>query len=115
MIILYSQFWVGGRVQDSTEIGVVSLDSEVSTFSPGGSPGVLDEPVVSSTVSSVSDGEDTMVESLSTEMLDDSTEVELEMSSINSDRNWSNVKSGLQLVNRFFNIMEASNFKDTLG
>jgi len=34
---------------------------DISLLSPGCSPGVLDEPIVSSTVSSVSNGEDTVV------------------------------------------------------
>jgi len=108
--------WVGGRVFDSTEIAVVSLDSEVSLFSPGRSPGVLDEPVWGSVVFSVSDEEDSVVEVLSTQSLDDSTEVELEVHGVNGDGDWSVLEGGHQLLGvLLWDVSEASDLKETLA
>ena len=67
-----------------------SQDSEVSLLSPGWSPGVLKEPVVSSVVGSVADDEHSVIEAGSTESLHDTTVVELEQDgcSVNGNRDW---------------------------
>jgi len=76
----------------------ISEDSEVTFFSPAATPGVLEEPVVFTTVSTISDNEDTVVEGGSAEVLDDSTEVELESeaSGINGNGDWSLSNGGLK-------------------
>jgi len=64
--------WVRSRVEDTARV-VGKTDSNVTFISPAWSPGVFDESVLLSVKGSVSDGEDTVVESGTTSRSDDST------------------------------------------
>ena len=52
--------WVGWLSKDTAN--VVGTDLDVTLVSPAWAPGVLDEEVLLSTLSTVSDGKDTVVE-----------------------------------------------------
>ena len=91
--------WVGWLHGD-TALGWSDLD--VSSISPGGTPGVLDEEVLLSALSSVSDGEDTVVESGAASAGDDTGVVSLEdvLVGLDSDGNWSLGEGSLELSTR---------------
>ena len=76
-------------------LGHVSHNSDVALLTPGGAPRVLDEPVVSLALSSLTNKEDTVIEAGSAEVLDNTTKVELESKrgTIDGNRNWSFSKS----------------------
>lgn len=73
--------------------------SDVSLLSPRSSPGVSDEEVVLTVVSSVSNGGDGVIKVGSAVLgVEDSTRVELEVSvGFNRDASWLNVDGSLQL------------------
>jgi len=79
------------KTTDSSIVGGLSDDSEISLLSPVSTPRVLEDPIVSSIFSTVSNNEDSMIEISSTiSTLDNSRTVRLENISIsfNSNRNW---------------------------
>jgi len=89
--------WLGLLTADTFALlGHVSGNSDVALLTPGGAPRVLDEPVVSLTLSSLTNEEDTVIEAGSAEVLDNTTEVELESkrSTIDGNGDWSLSKSG---------------------
>merc|ERR1719198_1398839 len=94
-----SERWLGWlRLLTADTLGLlghVSLDSNVALLTPGGAPGVLDDPVVGLTFGTLTNKEDTMIKTSSAEVLDDSTEIELESErcAIDGNRNWSVLKS----------------------
>jgi len=92
--------WEGWEHLDTADtVSVFDSDSDISTFSPAGSPGVLDNVVVLSVLGSPSNSEDTVVKRGSAGgSSDDSTSVVLEDSSVglNSNGNWSSGESRLK-------------------
>ena len=62
--------WVGSSQEDTTD--VVLSDFDISIISPRGRPGVLDEEVVNSVFSTITNSEDTVVK-LSTATLGEDT------------------------------------------
>jgi len=94
--------WPDGDLLDTTDSlsGFLGSDSDVSRFSPGGSPGVSDNVVFLSVLSSVSDGGDGVVESGSRALgLGDNTTGVVHESGllgIDGDGNWSLLDGGFQ-------------------
>jgi len=92
--------WPGGRHLDTADtITVLNSKSDVSRFSPGGSPGVSDDVVVLSVLGSPSDGNDTVVELGSASGSgNNTTSVVLEWSlvGLNSNRDWSVLEGSLE-------------------
>ena len=82
----------------------VTLDHaelDVSLVSPGGSPRVLDEPVVATVLGTVADGEDGVIEvGSASDVVHDTSLVELEAGHVGLDGNSGGLegKSGLHLV-----------------
>ena len=62
--------WVGSSQEDTTDI--VLSDFDISIVSPRGRPGVLDEEVVNSILSTITNSKDTVVK-LSTAILGEDT------------------------------------------
>lgn len=108
----FSLGWVGGREGDST---LGWSDSDVSLISPCWSPGVLDEEVVLSAKSSVSDSEDTVVKLLSTSGGNNTTGISLEgpLVSFDSNGDWVLVKSSSELGGCGSNILVSFNGTNT--
>jgi hypothetical protein len=62
--------WVGCHLEDTTN--VVLSDFDISIVSPRGRPGVLDEEIVNSILSTITNSKDTVVK-LSTAILGEDT------------------------------------------
>ena len=74
---------------------------DVALITPGGVPGVFDDPVILVILSAVADGEDGMVEGVAAiAVVEDTSHVALEWytACINGDRKGLHVESGLHLV-----------------
>ena len=110
----YSLGWVGWLLGDTALVGG---DLDVSLISPGGTPRVLDEEVLLTVLGSVSDGEDTVVESGSASGGDDTTVVSLEdvLVGLDGDGNWSLGEGSLELSDTMFlDILVGSDGTNTL-
>ena len=79
---------VGGRVEETASVLTLATGkTDVARLTPGGAPGVLDEPVVLARVRSVTGGEDTVVELLTAGRGgEDATSVEGPVGGVNGDR-----------------------------
>jgi len=93
--------WLGGwaRLDSADTSAFLDTESDVAVLSPGFTPGVLDEVVLNAVVGTVADGEDSVVELISTALGDDTTSVRLEDSlvSLNGNGDWAQVESSLEL------------------
>ena len=113
---VFSLGWVGCHLEDTTD--VVLSDFDISIISPWGRPGVLDEEVVNSILSTITNSEDTVVELSSAILGEDTWGVGLERSLISFNGNWNGLfnEGSFQLSSRVgWDIRVTSNFTNTLG
>ena len=98
--------WVRGGLENTTN--VVLSNSNVTLVTPSSSPGVLDEEVVLSVKSTISDGENTVIEVGSTSGGDDTAGVGLEgkLIGFNGNGDWLLGDSSLHLGDGLSNISE---------
>ena len=93
-----SHSWSNGAELDTADtIAITGVgDLDVSIVTPGCTPRVLDEVVGLSVVSSVSNGEDTVVEGSSTARVEDTAGVHLEggLVGLDGDGGWSSLDGG---------------------
>ena len=122
MISIYSvSDWVRWLGLDSADTSSVSDgDSDVSSFSPSGGPGVLDDVVFSNgLVNTVTDGEDTVVKGGSAGFgSDDTTGVLMEdrLVSFDGDRDWSVLEGSFEGIGGFWgDIVVGGNLDESLG
>jgi len=106
--------WVG-RLVGNTALGEGHLD--VTLVTPAGTPGVLDENVVSSLFGTVANSEDTVVKSGSASGFDDTTGVHLEgrLIGFNGNGDWSLGNGSLELGSRWGDIFERFDLTNTLA
>jgi hypothetical protein len=106
--------WVRGSLENTTD--VVLSNSNVTLVTPASSPRVLDKEVVLSVKSTVSDGEDTVIEVGSASGGDDTAGVGLEgeLIGFNGNGDWLLGKSRFHLGGGLSNIGECGDGTDTL-
>jgi len=91
---------------------------DISIVSPRGRPGVLDEEIVNTVLSTITDSEDTVVKIGSAILGEDTWSIGLEGSLIGFNGNWNGLlnEGSFQLSSWVdWDIFEAGNFTNTLG
>ena len=108
--------WVGSSQEDTTD--VVLSDFDISLVSPISRPGVLDEEVVNSVFSTITNSEDTVVKLSTATPGEDTWGIGLESRLIGFNGNWNGLmhEGSFQLSGGVgWDIGVAGNFTNTLG
>lgn len=113
---VFSLGWVGCHLEDTTD--VVLSDFDISIISPWGRPGVLDEEVVNSILSTITNSEDTVIKTGTATLGEDTWGIGLESRLIGFNGNWNGLfnEGSFQLSSRVgWDIRVTGNFTNTLG